>query len=148
MNNGQIVYNSTPGGSPPTYPSGDQTVKMSSTGPIALNSVSTTGNVAISGENMLKGNAQSPNVIAPAVELIAKGMADYQGEVTFADSHRRRYARTTRQPPAPPPGLVWLPERRNELWSRAQLPARDNRRFTIASISPDGYRALISTTEE
>ena len=78
--------------SPPTYAPGDENVSISSTGPIVLNSVSATGDVTItSSAYILEGNAQSPNIIAQEVDLIAEGTADYQGQVTFADSHWRRY---------------------------------------------------------
>ena len=81
---GQIVYNSTPSSSTPTYSPGTNPVTIASTGPIVLNSVSATGDVTISGEYMVEGNAQSPNIIAPSVDLVATGTADYRGEVTFA----------------------------------------------------------------
>ena len=81
---GQIVYNSTPSSSTPTYSPGTNPVTIASTGPIVLNSVSATGDVTISGEYMVEGNAQSPNIIAPSVDLVATGTADYRGQVTFA----------------------------------------------------------------
>ena len=81
---GQIVYNSTPSSSTPTYSPGTYPVTIASTGPIVLNSVSATGDVTISGEYMVEGNAQSPNIIAPSVDLVATGTADYRGQVTFA----------------------------------------------------------------
>ena len=87
VNNGQIVYNSTPSSSTPTYASGDENVSISSTGPIVLNSVTATGDITItSGSYIVQGDAQSPNVIAQEVDLTANGTADYQGQVTFANT--------------------------------------------------------------
>ena len=87
VSNGQVVYNSTPSISTPTYVSGNEDVSISSTGPIVLNSVTATGDVTItSSAYILEGNAQSPNVIAQEVDLTANGTADYQGQVTFANT--------------------------------------------------------------
>ena len=87
VSNGQIVYNSTPSVSPPTYAPGDENVSISSTGPIVLNSISATGDVTItSSAYILEGNAQSPNIIAQEVDLSAEGTAEYQGQVAFADT--------------------------------------------------------------
>ncbi len=86
VSNGQIVYNSMPGNSTPTYESGDENVSISSTGPIVLNSITATGDVTItSSAYILEGNAQSPNIVAQEVDLIADGTGEYQGQVTFAD---------------------------------------------------------------
>jgi hypothetical protein len=87
VNNDQIAYNSSPDSSTgPTYSSGGIDVNVSSTGPIVLNSVSATRDVTITGKYILEGNAQLANIIAQNVDLVATGTADYQGQVTFADS--------------------------------------------------------------
>jgi hypothetical protein len=84
---GQIVVNSTPGSSTPTYisvPTDFTYVAISSTGPVVLNSVSSVGAVDITGAYILEGNAQSPTIIAPEVDLVAAGTAAYEGQVAFA----------------------------------------------------------------
>ena len=87
VSNGQVVYNSTPSAAAgPTYISGSNDVTINSPGPIVLNSVSATGNVTITGQYILEGNEQSPNVIAQSVDLVATGTADFKGQVTFAQS--------------------------------------------------------------
>jgi hypothetical protein len=86
VSNGQIVYNQTPSSSTPTFASGDEDVSISSTGAIVLNSVTATRDVTItSGAYIAEGNAQSPKIVAQKGDLIAKGTADYRGQVTFAN---------------------------------------------------------------
>jgi hypothetical protein len=86
VNDDQVVYNSTPDQSAPTYVAGSSNVSIMSTGPVKLNSISATGSVAITGTYIVEGNAQSPSIIAPSMALTATGGGNYQGQVTFANS--------------------------------------------------------------
>ena len=134
---------------------GTSSVDISSNGPIVLNSVSATGDVTISGESLLEGNAQSPNVIAPKVDLTASGTADYQGQVTFADSATGdtmtlpATITSNGTTAAGPPGISRLAFwRAIRLWSRARSPDADDGAFTIASISTDGYTLILMKTSD
>src|SRR5262249_44802889 len=75
---GQVVVNTTPDKTPPTYAgsSGFPFVQVTSSGPVVVNSISSVGEVDIAGKYILEGNAQSPTVIAPLVNLAATGTAD------------------------------------------------------------------------
>ena len=143
LSDGQIVYNSTPSSSTPTDSPGSDGVTITSPGPIVLNSVSATGDVSISGEYILEGNAQSPNIIAQSVDLLATGTADYQGQVAFADS--------------PSGDTLTLPS--GDTWSQfgftslaagdpiivsGALASADNGAFTIASVSTNGYTLILT----
>jgi hypothetical protein len=86
VNDDQVVYNSTPDQLTPTYIAGSSNVTISSQGPIVLNSISATGSVSITGMYLVEGNGQTPSIIAPSVSLTATGKANYQGQVTFANS--------------------------------------------------------------
>ena len=83
VNNNQVVYNSTPTATSPTYSAGSSSVTISSPGPVVINSVSATSAVNIQGSSILQGDTQSPNVIGTAVNLTAVGSANYVGQVTY-----------------------------------------------------------------
>ena len=82
----QILYNSTPAQPSPTYLPGSSNVSIISLGPVTLNSISATGSATIRGAYIVEGNDQSPTVIARKMTLRATGAANYQGQVTFANS--------------------------------------------------------------
>ena len=86
VNDNQVVYNSTPSATTPNYSSGSSDVSIVSSGPIVLNSISATGSVAITGVYIVEGNGQSQAIVAQSVRLDATGAANYQGQVTFAES--------------------------------------------------------------
>jgi hypothetical protein len=85
-NDDQIVYNSTPDQLIPTYVVGSSQVTITSPGPIILNSISATGSVQVDGLYVVEGDGQTPSIIAPTVTLEALGAANYEGQVTFANS--------------------------------------------------------------
>ncbi len=128
----QILFNNTPSSSTPTYTSGFNNVSVTSQGPIVLNSVSATGQVGITGERILEGNAQSPNVIAPSVDLAATGTADYQGQVTFAQGS----AGDTLTLPATGPNWSTLGFAAGDaIVVYGAVAGADDSAFTIASVS-------------
>ena len=135
VNNGQIVYNSMPGSSTPTYASGDENVSITSTGgPIVLNSVTATGDVTItSSAYILEGNAQAPNIVAQEVDLIANGTGDYQGEVTFANTNNA----TTGDTMTLPMGSNWLSfgfANGDSIYVEGAINSADKGVFTIATV--------------
>jgi hypothetical protein len=139
VNNGQVVY-STPGSSTPNTSGNDDVVINAPTAtyaptgePVVVNSVSATGNVTIYGEYILEGNAQSPNIIARSVDLVALGIAEYQGQVTFAQA-------STGDTLTLPAGELWSDQflfdvSDNTIVVSGALASADDGVFTIASVS-------------
>src|SRR5262249_40412642 len=139
VNQDRVVYNSTPGSATPTYSAGTSIVEITSAGPILLNSISATGAVTIKGESIVEGSVQSQNIVAPCCDLSATGTANYQGQVTFANSHSGD--RLT----LPSTGLTWTAfgfAPNDSIIVSGASAAPNDATFTVASISADGYTLI------
>ena len=81
--NNQVVYNSTPSSSTPTYAAGNHNISIGTNGPVVVDDISATGMITLYGSSILQGDDKSPNVIATGVSLNATGTANYVGQVTY-----------------------------------------------------------------
>jgi len=141
---GQVVVNSTPDQSTPTYisaPIDFPFVTLTSSGPVALNSISSVGAVSITGKYLLEGNAQSQNIIAPVVNLAATGTAAYHGVVTFGQNAN---GDTLSLPTTGPTWTALGFVANDPIVISGALASADNGIFTVASVSTDGFTLILS----
>jgi hypothetical protein len=141
VNDGQVVYNSSPNQSTPTYSLGTSDVTIVSTGAMVLNSISATGDVAITGEYIVEGNTQSQDIVAPVVDLTATGTANYQGQVAFANDAD---GDTMTLPDTGPTWTSFGFSAGDAIVVSGASAVANDAAFTIASISPDGYTLTLT----
>ena len=146
VSNGQVEYNSTPGGTTPSYQPGSSGITFGAFGPLILGSVSATGSATFSGSSILAGEGQSQTIIAKNVSLSAEGVANYTGSVLFTPGNA-----DTLFLQSPAPGITWptvgfAPGQ--TIFISAATAASNNGSFVIApnGVSPDGLTLTLTSS--
>jgi len=139
-----VVYNSTPN-STPTYLAGSSNVTITSAGPIALNSISATGNLTVEGEYIVEGNGASQAIDAQNVDLDAIGAVHgpVQAPVTFTPNA------TGDTMALPTTGPTWTSlgfAAGGLVTVTGDANAANDGTFTIASISLDGFTLTLTVS--
>src|SRR5262249_47250212 len=116
-------------------------VNIQSDGPVVLNSISATGTVGIQGESIVEGNAQSQDIVADYVVLVATGTANYQGQVTFANNAG---GDTLTRPNTAPTWTSFGFTPGDAIMVSGASAKVNDAAFTVASISPDGYTLTLT----
>ncbi len=111
-----------------------------------LNSISATGTVAVQGESIVEGNAQSQDIVAEDVVLVATGTANYQGQVTFANPANNAVGDTLTLPSTGPTWTSFGFAPGDAIMVSGASATANDAAFTIASISPDGYTLTLTAS--